>query len=218
MFAQAFAPHVQAGDAIVCIVLSSKLSGTINAALAAAEQFPSASIHVVDSQSVAGGLRMQALQASRMAKDGAEVPEILTTLVDARLSQRLYACIPDLSHAVRTGRIGKAQAAIGSLMKIVPVISLRDGAVVVDAQVRTMARARQTMLDLSLEDITDPQNARFLVMHTNAPQLAESVLADLRGRLGGAQPKTLEVIEAGPVIAVHGGAGAVGVFAAQDRS
>jgi DegV family protein with EDD domain len=216
MFEDAFRPSVEAGDDVICIVISSKLSGTINAARAAAQQFPNAKIKIVDSESVAGGLGMQVLRARELAKSGASIEEILAALEHEKRTQRLYACIPDLSHVVRTGRIGKAQAVIGTLMKIVPVISLRDGEVVAEAQVRTMSRAQETMIDLALKNITDVPNARFLVMHTNASRLAADILERLRARLGGATPKMLDVLEAGPVIATHGGPGAVGVFSVQD--
>lgn len=216
MFEGAFRPHVEAGREILCIVLSSKLSGTINAARTAAQQFPGAPIEIVDSLSVAGGLGMQVLHAHELATAGASVGEILRALEHEKQTQHLYACIPDLSHVVRTGRIGKARAVIGTLMRIVPVISLRDGEVVAEAQVRTLARAQETMIDLALKNITDVANARFLVMHTNAPDLASTILERVRARLDGAVPKLLGVLEAGPVIATHGGPGAVGIFSAQD--
>lgn len=216
MFEDAFRPHVQAGEEILCVVISSKLSGTINAARSAAQQFAQARISIVDSQSVAGGLGMQALHASALAKAGAGMETILEALEREKRTQHLYACIPDLSHVVRTGRIGKAKAALGTLMKIVPVISLREGEVVAEAQVRTMSRALQTMIDLSLKDITDASKARFLVMHTNAPDLARDILERLRAQLGEAEPEMLDILEAGPVIATHGGPGAVGIFSAQD--
>jgi DegV family protein with EDD domain len=216
MFEDAFRPHVQAGDEIACIVISSKLSGTINAARSAAQQFPGANISIVDSESVAGGLGMQALHASALAKAGANMQVILEALEREKRTQHLYACIPDLSHVVRTGRIGKAKAALGTLMKIVPVIALRDGEVVAEAQVRTMNRAQQTMIDLSLKDITNAGKSRFLVMHTNAPDLARDIMERLRAQLDGTEPEMLDILEAGPVIATHGGPGAVGIFSAQD--
>ncbi len=216
MFEDAFRPHVEAGDDVICIVISSKLSGTINAARSAAQQFPGARIAIVDSESVAGGLGMQVMHARDLASAGASMDEILTAIEREKVSQRLYACIPDLSHVVRTGRIGKAKAAIGTLMKIVPVISLREGEVVAEAQVRTMSRAQETMIDLALKNITDISSARFLVMHTNAPALASEILERVRARLGGAVPKMLEILEAGPVIATHGGPGAVGIFSSQE--
>lgn len=213
MFEEAFAPHVAAGEPIVCIVLSSKLSGTINAARAAAAAFSGADISIVDSLSVAGGLGMLVMRARALAQSGASAPAIVETIEREKRSQHLYACIPDLSHVVRTGRIGKARAAIGTLMKIVPVISLRDGEVVAEAQVRTLARAQATMIDLAVASVGDPAEARFLVMHTNAAALAATVRDRLLERFGGLRPKALEVLEAGPVIATHGGAGAVGIFA-----
>lgn len=216
MFEDAFRPLVEAGDEIVCIVISSKLSGTINAARSAAQQFPNAKITIVDSESVAGGLGMQVLHARELAQSGANVEQILAAIEREKRTQRLYACIPDLSHVVRTGRIGKAKAVIGTLMKIVPVISLKDGEVVAEAQVRTLSRAQETMIDLALKNITDASNARFLVMHTNAPELASNILERLRGRLDGKTPKMIGILEAGPVIATHGGPGAVGIFSSQD--
>ena len=102
-------------------------------------------------------------------------------------------------------------------MKIVPVLALKDGQVAAEAQVRTFGRAQETMLDLGMNAVTDVEKARFLVMHTNAPQLAENALAKLKGRLGGREPRLLETLEAGPVIATHAGAGAVGIFVAQDE-
>jgi DegV family protein with EDD domain len=215
MFEEAFAPLVAAGKDIVCVVISSKLSGTINAATAAAARFPDARIVIFDSESVAGGLGMQAKVANDLALAGASVEEIVVALEREKRVQRLYACLPDLSHVVRTGRIGKARAAIGTLMKIVPVISLKDGEVVAEAQVRTFARAQAAMIELALRNVTDISDARFLVMHTNARELAESVRGRLENAFGGVRPRTLEVLEAGPVIATHGGPGAVGIFSAQ---
>lgn len=211
MFEEVFAKHVAAGDEVICLLISQALSGTINAARAAAERFPDAKIHLFDSQTVAGGLGMQVMHAVEMAKGGATADEILRALEVDRESQRLFAALPDLSHVVRTGRIGKARAALGTLMKIVPVIALKDGVVEAAAQVRTFARAQETMIESTLRSISDPAHARLMVMHTKAPELAERIAAQVRERLG-APPKFIELLEAGPVIATHAGAGAVGIF------
>jgi DegV family protein with EDD domain len=214
MFADAFAPHIEAGNDVFCIVISSKLSGTLNAARAAAAEFPAGRVTVVDSKSASGGLGMQAMRANDLARRGCDVRQISAILEEERSSLRVYACLPDLSHVARTGRIGKARAVFGTLMKIVPVISLRDGEVVAEAQVRTAARAQETMIDLSVERLQDAAAARFLVMHTDAPELAQSILERLQARLGERVPRGLEVLEAGPVIAAHGGPGAVGIVSA----
>jgi DegV family protein with EDD domain len=216
MFEDAFRPLSEAGHEILCLTISSHLSGTINAARAAAQQFPDTKIVVYDSESAAGGLGIMALRAQEMIEAGAGWEQLLAALDRERAVQRLYACISDLSHLQRTGRIGKAQQVLGSLMKIVPVIVLKDGQVSAEAQVRTFARAQSSMIDLALAAVTDASKARFLVMHTDAPQLAEKALSQLRAKLGDVQPRLLDILEAGPVIATHAGPGAVGICVAQD--
>lgn len=216
MFEDAFRPIVERGDEVLCITISSFLSGTINAARAAAQSV-GGRIEIYDSQSAAGGLGMMVMRAVELAASGASREDILHALDCERETQRLYACIPDLSHLQRTGRIGRAKQVLGTLMKIVPVLALKDGQVAAEAQVRTFARAQETMLDLSMRAVDDVAKARFLVMHTNAPHLAEQALAKLRDRFDGKEPCMLEILEAGPVIATHAGAGAVGIFVAQDE-
>ena len=216
MFEEAFAPIVAAGDEIICITISSKLSGTINAARAAAVQFPDARITIYDSESAAGGLGLMVMRAHEIIESGASTQGVVAELDRERATQRLYACLADLSHLQRTGRVGRAQAVIGGLMKIVPVLSLKDGVVAPEAQVRTFARAQETVLDLALKAADTIEKTRFLVMHTNAPELGETVAEKLRSRLNGAEPALLTVWEAGPAIAVHAGPGAVGVFVARD--
>jgi DegV family protein with EDD domain len=217
MFEDAFRPLIDTGNDILCITISSHLSGTINAARAAAQHFLGARIEIYDSESAAGGLGMMAMRAAELEREGAGFDEILHALDQERKTQRLYVCIPDLSHIQRTGRIGKAQAVLGTLMKIVPVLALKDGQVAAEAQVRTFARAQETMLDLAMKAAPDVPKARFLVMHTNAPELAREALEKLKLRFNGAQPRMLEIQEAGPVIATHAGPGAVGIFVAQDE-
>ncbi len=127
MFEDAFRPHAAAGRAVVCLTIMSRLSGTMNAASAAALQFPDAAIHVVDSKTVSGGLALQAIHAAELARAGADLEAILAALAADGERGRGYATIPDLSHAVRTGRISRAQAFIGSLVKIVPVLRIDAG-------------------------------------------------------------------------------------------
>ena len=211
MFEEAFAPHVAAGDEIICIVISQALSGTINAARAAAERFPNAKIHLVDSQSAAGGLGLQVLHAAELVRAGKSAGEILAALEHDRETQRLFAALPDLSHVVRTGRVGKARAVLGTLMKIVPVLTLKDGVVEAAAQVRTFSRAQETLIDMTVSGLGDPEQARLMVMHTKAPDIAQRLADRLLEKLT-APPKSIELLEAGPVIATHAGAGAVGIF------
>ena len=211
MFEDVFRPHVAAGRPIVCITLMVRLSGTVNAATAAAAQFPDASIAIVDSESVSGGLAMQAMHAADLARSGSDVPAILAALARDREVQRGYATLPDLSHAVRTGRISRTQAFIGSLVKILPVLRVDRGRVDEEARVRTFARAQDTMIERAVADINAAPEARVVVMHAHATAVATAMAERLRAAVT-VPLRSFDFLEAGPAIAAHAGSGAVGIF------
>lgn len=211
MFEDIFAGHVAAGRDIVCVVLSQTFSGTINAARAAAQQFPRAAIHVVDSQTVAAGLGLQVRRAAKLVREGASVEEVLQSLAHDRETQHAFLTLPDLSHAVRTGRIGRAAAMLGTLMKIHPVFRIVNGSIEQEAQVRTLGRAQEVMIQATLRALHDPSTARIEVMHAAAPAAAMHLREILRDKLG-LVPPYLAIGEAGPVLAVHAGVGAIGIF------
>ncbi len=215
MFEEAFAPLVARGDEILCITVSSALSGTINAAVAGAAPFADATIRIFDSLSVAGGLGMMVERALTLAREGAAIDQIIAALERERDRAHLYACLADLSHIARTGRISKAKAAFGGLLKIVPVLTLDAGLVVPKMQVRTLSRAQESMIDAIAEETPDIAATRVRVVHTNAPELGANMVERLRARFAGAMPEMLDVQEAGPAIATHAGAGAVGIFTAR---
>jgi DegV family protein with EDD domain len=211
MFEDVFRGHVEAGRPIVCLTIMSLLSGTINAATAAARQFPGAAIHVVDSATVSGGLALQAMHAADLAREGAGAEAILAALARDREGERGYATLPDLSHAVRTGRISRAQAFIGSLVKIVPVLRIDGGRIEEEARVRTFARAQETMVAAAAHDANAAPGARVCVIHTRASELAAALAVRLQERIV-TELRSFDVFEAGPVIGTHAGPGAAGIF------
>jgi DegV family protein with EDD domain len=211
MFEDAFRPHVAAGRPIVCLTIMQRLSGTLNAAQAAAAQFPGAEIHLVDSESVTGGLALQCVHAARLAADGADAETILAALARDRSLQRGYATVPDLTHAVRTGRVSRAQALLGSLVKISPVLRIDTGTIGEAARVRTFARAQETMIRSTLATIGSGAGAYIAILHTQAPAVARALRDALAAGVTGS-PAYFELVEAGPVIATHAGPGAVGIF------
>ena len=211
MFEDAFRPHAEAGRPIVCLTIMGSLSGTINAANTAAQAFPHAEIHVVDSETVAGGLALQAQHASEIVRDGGGVPEVLAGLARDRATLRGFATIPDLSHAVRTGRVSRAQAFVGSLVKIVPVLRIERGKIEEHARVRTFARAIDTMIEATALEANRADGARVCVIHSHAAGEAARVVEKLRAKIT-TTPLAFEQLEAGPVIGTHAGQGAVGLF------
>ncbi|HTW85001.1 MAG TPA: DegV family protein [Candidatus Sulfotelmatobacter sp.] len=211
MFEAAFRPHVEAHRPIVCLTIMASLSGTINAATAAARTFPDAEIHIVDSGTVTGGLALETEHAAALARTGASAVDIVAALEHDVRTLRGYATVPDLSHAVRTGRVSRAQAFVGSLVKIVPVLRIDSGAIAEHARVRTFARALDTMVDAVLAEANRADGARVCVVHSHAPAEAQKLVDRLRAGVT-TQLEELDLLEAGPVIGTHAGLGAVGIF------
>ncbi len=215
MFEDAFRPAVDAGRDVVCLTINANLSGTINAATAAAQSFPDACIRIVDSAMVSGGLALLALHAAELAHAGAGADAIAQALDGDRERVRGYVVMPDLSPAVRTGRISRTQAFVGSLVKVLPVLRFAGGAIEEEARVRTYARAQDAMIAAAARTIDAAPGARVCIAHANAPALAASVEERLRARIT-RPPHALDVVEAGPVIATHAGPDAVGIFVLPD--
>ncbi|GAC1583660.1 MAG: DegV family protein [Candidatus Elarobacter sp.] len=210
-FEDAFRPHVEAGRSVVCVTIMASLSGTINAATTAARSFPGADIRVVDSGAVAGGLALQAQHASELAAAGAGAQEIVDALARDAQAGRGFVTVPDLAHAVRTGRVSRTQAFVGSLVKIVPVLRIDSGKIQEHARVRTYARALETCVDGGAAEANKADGARICVSHSHAPEEAARVVAQLRAKIA-TVPALFEQLEAGPVIGTHAGQGAIGVF------
>jgi fatty acid kinase fatty acid binding subunit len=211
MFEDAYRPHAEAGRPIVCITIMASLSGTNNAANTAAKSFPGAEIHVLDSETVAGGLALQAQHARDIARAGGGVNAVLSALARDREVLRGFATVPDLSHAVRTGRVSRAQAFVGSLVKIVPVLRIDSGKIQEHARVRTYARALDTCVDAAAAEANIADGARICVIHSHAADEAARVVSKLREKMT-TVPAAFEQLEAGPVIGTHACQGAIGIF------
>jgi DegV family protein with EDD domain len=209
-FAEAFAKHTGAGNEVVVTVVSSGLSKTYANAVAAAGKFGD-KVRVVDSLNFSGGILLQVLAAVEMAKGGARAKDIAEALERGKATQHGYLVMPDLTYLGRTGRLNKAVVALGTIMKVNPVLQLKNGLVETAAQTRTYEKAQDLLIEIATRNVGDVAKTRFAVGHTNAPELGERVAAALKSKLG-FPPKSFTIYEGGPTVALHGGPGAIGVF------
>ena len=132
---------------IVCINLSSHLSGTMQSAqVAAAAVAAECPVQVIDSQSASMGQGNLCLTAARRAADGDSLESIVAEVVDRRDRTKLFATLDTLEHLRKSGRIGNARALLGSMLSIKPVIEIREGVV---EEVGRCARARRRCKELA---------------------------------------------------------------------
>ncbi|HEX6596039.1 MAG TPA: DegV family protein, partial [Acidimicrobiales bacterium] len=206
LFEEAFRSALDGGaDGVVCINISSKLSATIQSAQAAANSLGAdARVRVVDSRSVTMGLGMIVLEAARAAAGGASVDEVVAVAEEASSKNRVLGSLDTLENLKKGGRIGGAQALLGSLLSIKPVIEVVDGAVEPGPKQRTRSRALRWLVD---QVAAEPKIDQLAVMHGAAPDLGE--LLDL---LAPHFPREqIVVADIGPVIGAHTGPRTIGV-------
>jgi len=191
-------------EGIVCINLSSALSATMQSAQVAAKALEGETpVEIVDSKSASMGIGNLVLYAARKARAGASVDEIVSAVEDRRDRQTLFATLDTLEYLRKGGRIGGAQALLGSMLSIKPVVTVTEGRVEPAAKVRTRSKALQYLLDR----VPVGRVEQVSVLHANAPEV-DQLLAKLEPLVDDAE---VVVGTIGPVIGVHTGPRTVGL-------
>lgn len=200
-------------DAVVSLHVSSELSGTVERARVMASDAP-LPVHVVDSRQVSGGLALQVLAAVRAAgREGADVDGVLAAAAAVRDATRTLMVVDTLEFLRRGGRLTGAQALVGNVLRVRPVLAVEGGRVELLERARTWARARERIADLAAAHAGD-EPVHAVLAHALAPDRAAELLVALRERVEVAEH--LEVV-IGPVVGTHIGPGAVGVSLAPAR-
>ncbi len=205
-FEQAFRDAIAAGaNGIVCVNISSGLSATIQSARTAAKSvMEEVDIQIVDSRSITGGLGSQVLEAARAASEGSSTDEIVTMLSDMSERTMVYGALDTLDNLKKGGRIGNAQALLGSMLSIKPVIQIKGGLVEEAAKPRTRRKAFDWLRQRLFEE---PSVTHLSVMHGMAPDI-DDFLEMIEPRF----PRgSYRLVEIGAVIGSHGGPRVVGV-------
>jgi DegV family protein with EDD domain len=195
----------EGADGIVCVNISSRLSATMQSAQIAGEAVASdIPVRVIDSRFASMAQGLLALAAARMAAQGKALDDVAGTVEDLVPRTRLLAVLDTLENLKKGGRIGGAQAFIGTMLSIKPVIQVVDGAVEQESKQRTRSRSLRYLADKVKE--FGPIEA-LTVMHGDAPDLDE--MLDL---LDGITPRAdILVGDIGAVIGTHAGPRAIGV-------
>ncbi|MBI3752268.1 MAG: DegV family protein [Chloroflexi bacterium] len=193
-------------EAIVSIHVASTLSGTIKSAEIARGLVPDREIHVVDSMSASMGEGVLAELGVEMANLGVSAEEIARVLTKRRDDIGVYLALDTLEYLKRGGRISGAQAAIGTLLSVKPIIKIADGLVETVDRVRTKGKARERVLELLC---TRPME-RLSVLHTTNAGVEEFVPALEAQVPGGIDPSKVTVDLVGPSVGPHLGPGCVG--------
>jgi DegV family protein with EDD domain len=215
-FLAVYEPLVEQGADILSIHLSGGISGTVRAAEQARDQLLERGvaperIEIVDSATACAGHGLMAIAAHNAVEDGATLVEAAARARQLREGMKILFAVDTLEFLRRGGRIGGAQAWIGSTLKIKPILAIESEIVPIE-RVRTWGRAFERMVD-HLESLRAAGNDRFFIQHIQAPDQAEK-LAERGTAIYGRPPEF--VSEMGPVIGAHAGPGLLGTTALRD--
>jgi DegV family protein with EDD domain len=166
-------------------------------------------VEVVDSLVTAGALGLIVLAAQGAADSGAGVEQVAARAHEAMDSLEAWFSLDTLEFVRRGGRIGRAQAWIGSALSVKPILSFADGTLMPIERVRTRKRARERMLDYLRARNADGATA-WMIQHAQAADVAAELVEGGR-EIFGSEP--LFVTELGPVIGTYSGPGMLGVSA-----
>ncbi len=209
-FQEIFQDLVDKGFEVLALLVSSKLSGTIQSALQARDLMSTArdKVHVVDSQSVAMALGFQVLAVARAIEDGASLEEAIA------LAERSYEytgvcfAVDTLEFLHRGGRIGGAQRFLGTMLNMKPILAIQDGRVEGIDRIRTKSKAHDRVLELTVEKIAGRTPVRLATLHANAAEDAQALLTRAKQALN---PVESVFTEVSPTVGTHAGPGTVGL-------
>ena len=191
-------------DHVVSVHLAGKLSATFDVARAAAERVGGGRVTAIDSGQTTMCLGWLAERAAELGNEGASVEQVVGEVRAWVPRLRLYAVLDTLEYLKRGGRIGRAQAFMGALLNIKPMLAVRDGEVNPVERVRSRSAAVRRLVDVVA---SQGPIARVGILHGGAPEMLDELEALFRERL---PDQTFERAEIGIVLGTHAGPGVFG--------
>lgn len=195
-------------DEVVSIHLSSGISGTFQGAVSAGSLVEGIKVFPFDSEISCMVQGFYVLEAAEMASAGKNAAEIMGRLEEMRKTLKAYFMVDDLSHLQRGGRLSSAQALIGSLLQVKPLLHFEDKLIVPFEKIRTRKKAMKRIVELLGEAVKGGEPFRAVIIHANRQQEAIAWKAELEQQF----PHVEFVISYfGPVIGTHLGEGSMGL-------
>ena len=209
-FQEIFQALVDQGHEVLALLVSSKLSGTVQSAMQARDLMSSAreKVNVVDSQSVAMALGFQVLAVARALEDGASLKDAIALAEKSYQYTGVFFAVDTLEFLHRGGRIGGAQRFLGTMLNMKPILAIQDGRVEGIERIRTKNKAQDRVLELTIEKVAGRTPVRLATLHANAAEDAKALLARAEQALN---PVESIFTEVSPTVGTHAGPGTVGL-------
>ncbi|MBO8128019.1 MAG: DegV family protein [Peptococcaceae bacterium] len=209
-FIETYKPIIEQGQSIVSIHISSLLSGTVQSAQLAKATLGNADIEIIDSRLTSMALGIVVLAAAQTAQNGQNKEQVLALVRFMLEHIGVYFLVDTLDYLQRGGRIGKAQAFLGSLLNIKPILELRDGIVSPVEKARGRKRGLERLVELTRKSLPATEiPPGFIIVHGNIPEVAadlDTMVAECFGH------GSYLIGSVGAVIGTHTGPGVVALI------
>ncbi len=205
---EVFSRYLDAGDEVVAVFISSRMSGTYHAACLVKENMGWDRLHIVDSGTVTFALGILVMEAVRLKGLGYSAKEIFDTLEREKSQVYLYASVGTLKYLQMGGRLSSTSAFFGSVLGIKPIITIKDGLVEAIQKQRGQKNAFDALLKLMQNGNLDVERPH-IIAHTDQPALMEELAALIRERTD-FDADAFARCDIGATVGVHVGPGACG--------
>lgn len=206
-FAAVYTKALESADEVLSLHISGQLSGTVGSARLAAQEFGN-KVTVLDSNTTSMALGMMAIRAAEMAQEGRSMTEIVATIEKIKASGYVVFTVETLEFLRRNGRIGGAQALLGGLLNIKPILAVKGGRVESSGRERGQKKATANLVGQARNYITKFGSSRFAFMMTPGGDVN---VAELRAALAGADYQDRGTFDFGAVVGSHLGPGSYGI-------
>ena len=206
-FERVFRKAVDAGHQVICIAVTSKLSATYNAALVASQHFTPDQVAVVDSTSLAISQGHLVLAAAQAARAGQSLTEVVRTVETYRDKLHTYILLDTVQYLVKGGRASRLTGILAGLLKIRPLLGVKEGELVLLEKLRGRQVAKQRLLEMASEHFPAEKVA---VAHVACLDEARDLAAALAAETG-FPVESIPIIEVGMALATHGGPGTLAI-------
>jgi len=209
-FSEAYQAAFEAGaESVLCFTVSGEVSATYAAAVSARDMYPERDISVVDTRSLSLGQGLMVLSAAETIAGGSSADEAVATAIDVGQRSRLFASLPTLKYIAMSGRVGHLAAGVAGLLSIKPILTIQEGKLDLLERIRTQKKSWERVVELCVEAVGGRPIERMAMIHVNAPDDVRQLETMLRAKLD--CPAELLVSGMNPGLAIHAGAGLVGV-------
>ena len=195
-------------DAVVAVLVSTKISGTIDCAQAALNEISDLPIQIVDSRSSSMGLGFVVLAAARAAAAGKSIEEVVLAAERMRDDVHLLFVVDTLEYLHRGGRIGGAKRLFGTMLQIKPILHFEDGLIQPHSQARTRKKALEQKLVTAEERLSSRAMAEACVVNIDCRSDGQALVEMVKERF---QPGSIYLSDCSPVVGTHVGPGGLGL-------